>query len=460
MYQNSIAIKNQGEENRNCGKVFYVKNGSEEKRHGSIILTPFGLALAACGSGEGHSDVAVDNVRRFDFFAKEAMKIDDYYSQPVWLMIDSADLNNDGFSDIVVAPVGYVQHYERAYDPIVLISDSNFNFYSTRVVGDWDGVLAPAKIVISDINLDGNLDIVLPAGGYDAPPFPEENFAIFEQKDSVFTDLNIEYPTLYSSDRGDGRGSFFHSAAVGDLNHDGKPDIFMGDLWEAFIINGDDKAFISINELWDPSLYPSIYSNQVTASEIIDIIDDNQFELILGGYLITNQIIKFDSDYNIKETVELPENQIIPRSIVLGIASGDLNGDGLKDLVLTLSNEGYDKGAIQVLLQDQEQGFIDVTAEIFFEEPTAEIPVKEVALIDVDRDGDLDLVLGQTESWALHYYENVDNTFVRKLAEYDLEGWSRFSIAIDENASKVFAIAYQGDWLTPGHQLMISEVVF
>ena len=333
--------------------------------------------------------------------------------------------------------MGAVLDYEKAYDPIILLSQSGHNFKMAEIKGDWDGLLFPSKIVISDLDNDGDFDIVFSANGYDAPPFPKENFGIFIQQDNQFSDLNEQYPTLHNSHRGDGSGSFYHSAAVGDLNHDLSPDIFMGDMRQPFIIDGKNRQMFSVERIMDPNQG----GNQVLNSEIVDVVGGPELELVLVGHKFTSQILTFDKDYNITNVIELPDNKTFEVANVLGVASGDINADGLNDLIFTMASENYRYGSLQVLLQTESREFEDVSDDWFVFEPYSDYWTKTVSLMDIDGDADLDLILGQTEANDLHYYENVENKkFDLRVIEDPLSGWGRFHVGIDEENLNFFLV--------------------
>jgi hypothetical protein len=279
-----------------------------------LLMSPFGFALAACGGGgeDGSpSDITIEvlkddpdvvSIRTFHYRGDNIFDIDGEYHDPSWFFVDAADLNSDEKSDLVIAPVGHVLDYERAYDPIVLLSQPGSGYIQAQVSGDWDGLLFPSKVVIADLDNDYDLDLVFPANGYDAPPFPQENFGIFLQDDLIFTDVNSNYPTLMNSMRGDGAGSFYHSAAVGDLNNDLVPDIFIGDMRSPFIIDGETSSLIRLDYIMDPNEG----GNQVLTSEAVDVVGQAGLELILAGHLFSSVILEFDETFSIMNKIVLP----------------------------------------------------------------------------------------------------------------------------------------------------------
>jgi hypothetical protein len=398
-------------------------------------------------------DPDVVSIRTFHYRGDNIFDIDGEYHDPSWFFVDAADLNSDEKSDLVIAPVGHVLDYERAYDPIVLLSQPGSGYIQAQVSGDWDGLLFPSKVVIADLDNDYDLDLVFPANGYDAPPFPQENFGIFLQDDLIFTDVNSNYPTLMNSMRGDGAGSFYHSAAVGDLNNDLVPDIFIGDMRSPFIIDGETSSLIRLDYIMDPNEG----GNQVLTSEAVDVVGQARLELILAGHLFSSVILEFDETFSIMNKIVLPTpNSFDDDSInILGIAAGDLNNDGLSDLVFTLSDENYDNGGMQVLLQTENSTFTDVT-DVWLAQPISSFWTKTVKMLDLDHDGDLDVFLGQTEPSALTYYENVEgHSLVAKTIEDPMNGWGRFHVGIDEEYLTAYLLNNTSDG-----DLFIAEVSF
>jgi len=78
-----------------------------------------------------------------------------------------------------------------------------------------------------------------------------------------------------------------------------------------------------------------------------------------------------------------------PKSTVFGLAMGDLDGDGLEDLVFADS----DLHRVRVLFQAADGSFVEMSEK---EEPVLDSPGQCVRLADLDRDGRLDVVVSKT----------------------------------------------------------------
>jgi hypothetical protein len=78
-----------------------------------------------------------------------------------------------------------------------------------------------------------------------------------------------------------------------------------------------------------------------------------------------------------------------PKTSVYGLAMGDVDGDGLDDVVFA----DNDRKRVRVLLQQADGTFAEIPES---EEPVLSSPGQTVRLADVDRDGRLDVVLAKT----------------------------------------------------------------
>jgi len=82
-----------------------------------------------------------------------------------------------------------------------------------------------------------------------------------------------------------------------------------------------------------------------------------------------------------------------PKTSVYGLAMGDLDGDGLDDVVF-LDN---DRQRVRILLQQAGGAFVEIPEE---QEPLLASPGQTVRLADLDRDGRVDVVVSKTVTSA------------------------------------------------------------
>src|SRR5262249_16688947 len=78
-----------------------------------------------------------------------------------------------------------------------------------------------------------------------------------------------------------------------------------------------------------------------------------------------------------------------PRSSIFGLAMGDLDGDGLDDVVFLDS----DARRVRILYQQPDGSFAEADEK---DEPRLTSPGQCVRLADLDRDGRLDVVISRT----------------------------------------------------------------
>jgi hypothetical protein len=346
------------------------------------------------------------------------------------------DLDNDGDSDLVLtfraiqdSPSRYPDD-EIPYFPIVLRNLGDGNFEKIEIENQKYKVVVPREIQFADFNLDGHLDIFISDQGYDDTPFPGyENLLYLSDSEGNYTDSSA----LVERNWYDGYKSITHSSTVGDVDGDSYPDIVVGDVGPVYLqINKNGTSFDPTNNGGNYKIPEEVtefnddkgeYVRKSFATLLEDINNDGILELILGGAVggdfsyILKQDGKGNFDFSTK--VELPNSSFGDNGETIDIASADINGDGLRDLLLTQIRkpEGestYAENGLQILIQNQDGTFSDETSSrlIGFISDEDDNPDNYVDWImfsdfyDIDQDGDLDILLHWEGSWNENTGEN------------------------------------------------------
>ena len=249
-------------------------------------------------------------------------------------------------------------------------ADGSLTDVTTQVLGS--GALPgmePREIVVADFNGDGRPDFFIAAHGFDANPFPGAvNVLLVSNPAGTYTDRSSTLPQA---------PDFTHSACAGDINGDGKVDIYVGNTYGAnrvgpyFLIGKGDGTFTQ-KTTGLPATLPAL-TEMFLSCLLADLDQDGSADLVLGTHGVqgyTDNIVLFNDgtgDFTKRPRYALPAGPLgSADSLTLDIVALDLNRDGRPDLVLHSSkrSSASDTG-MQALINQGDGTFADETAARF-----------------------------------------------------------------------------------------------
>lgn len=298
---------------------------------------------------------------------------------------DLADIDDDGDYDLVVglSEDGAV----RIYLNTGTAENGQFSMANMQVLGDIGLYAYP---IFCDFDADGDMDILC---GRDSQGF------IYYQ--NIGNSTQAEWQESSTQFAGLGMGSYWNSPDLADLNNDGLYDLIYGTA------SGPLKYYLNTGNISDPiwqentAMFGGVIDVGGASNPIfIDFDGDGDFDMLSGSQLGD---IKY---YRNLGTPFAPAWQAdhayfssIDHSIYSAVAAGDVNGDGLIDLIIgDLSGNLY-------FHRNTGLGFAEETGVL----PAISLGGWSVPrLLDWDGDGDLDLFAG-CEAGTMFYYENQGN---------------------------------------------------
>jgi hypothetical protein len=293
-----------------------------------------------------------------------------YTYSPVYLA--AGDVNKDGKLDLISV------NYDATVSILLNAGDGSFPNQNRYVAGTplSMGAAGSPGVFVMDFNDDANPDLVFAAGHPDdLQPDPAAITVIFGNGDGTF-----QAPPAYAV------GSSPSSMVTADFNRDNHPDI---------VVAAQNLPNTASSSLWllagrsgggfqTPTPIPTatVSTNWVATA---DLNNDNFADLITVGFNnVTTRLGKGDGTFQAPQTYTLPQSGWF-------VTAGDVNGDGLQDLVVAY---GYPR-AVQsatvssaaVLLTAKPGGGFNPGVNI----PTG-VNTVQMVLADVNGDNKLDLI--------------------------------------------------------------------
>jgi hypothetical protein len=279
--------------------------------------------------------------------------------------VESADVDNDGDLDIVVAG-----EYQRN---LLFFNDGAGNFTEdpTRLFPEKnlvDGFPGEDSedIAFADFDLDNDLDILFVSEDTD---FHE---LLVNDGNGLFTFTSYEFPA-----------STGNAVAVLDLNNDNYPDVIVGNNGQNEVyINNQDLTFTPESNRWP------VNSEGTQDLKLIDLDTDGDLDIVEGIDLGENNILINTNGFFSEVNNRLPNTglDLETRKITLG----DVDNDGDDDIfVSTVNFVGTADLQNRLYLNDGNGFFTDATATHL---PTSNQHTLDAVFIDYDLDNDLDMV--------------------------------------------------------------------
>ncbi len=310
------------------------------------------------------------------------------YSVPTAPYLVLGDFNRDGKLDVAISG-----GFSGSGEVSILINNGDGTFKSPVNYSISGNVQA---LAVADLNADGNLDLVVPAGGSSAAIS-----VLLGNGDGTFGS-----PIVYTSNL---LSIYSTSIAVADFNGDGKLDVALTNSVGAtnavaIVLGNGDGTFQNPPILYGAGLLPAGVVS-------LDVNGDGKPDLaVAGGYgvlsyfSLTTLINRGDGTF--AKAANFPVLQL-PFSAVLG----DFNGDGHVDIAATSFTKA---GGVSVLL-----GNGDGTLQAHLDSPTGQFPTV-IATGDFNGDGKVDLVVADstpTSQLLSTLIGNGDGTFQNKISQ-------------------------------------------
>ena len=235
--------------------------------------------------------------------------------------------------------------------------------------------------------LNSNKDIVFPDQGLEVGEAPYAGNHI--RVASINSENNITWTQVSEIQ------TFYHCIAIHDIDNNGLNDILAVSFDDFFIWKQtDEKVFEQTNQ---------ISAGRMSAIGIADLDGDNEPEMILGSYVAafgykTEFTIYSDNLEELTTADELtPVFTYLLEDQTMGIESfkfDDFDNNGFNDIIVS-TESGADRKII-VFMNDGDYNFRKTTT---IDMPLSYLSHGGYELIDVDKDGDKDLIInGSTGS--------------------------------------------------------------
>ncbi len=277
------------------------------------------------------------------------------YSGPC---IAEADVNGDGKKDLFIGGAS-------GQPSEIFLQSSNGSFSRSRQVSiSTDSICEDVSAIFLDVDNDGDQDLLVGSGGYDhfMPEDPSLQSRLYlNNGKGIFEKASKALPLMNTA---------VGCAAVGDINGDGAPDLFIGGRSRpgrypeppaSFILLNDGKGNFSDVTM---SVAPSMArAGMFTDAVFCDMNNDGQPDLVTVGewmpvkVWINNKGILEDktSEYFDKEYTGWWNKLLVD----------DLNGDGKPDLVvgnygLNMQSKADDEHPLELYYKDfDDNGSVD-----------------------------------------------------------------------------------------------------
>ena len=338
--------------------------------------------------------------------------VDQVFGQDAHNM-QTGDFNGDGFEDLAVVWAIFphtIEEDQKIPAPIhIYLNDGKGHLYEDMSIfanEEYPTHPFAYRTVIRDFNSDGIDDIFAGSMGKSVryedysqnyiKPYPHllllsNSDGSFDDKSSNIQEQNIE--------AGENCG-FAHDASAGDFDADGDFDIYACNV---LLVNngfGEFSTHNFINFDWNKS------ERSPMSSLVEDLNNDNYADLLFWNFDNRSldmqpeegTILLSDGSSEISNwsRLDLPKGPFeVNHNKYNHAASGDINGDGYKDVVVAITRDDpyYEGAYIQILINDQTGSLIDETTSRFVDQIRLEKHHGEgnIYLKDLDNDGDLDI---------------------------------------------------------------------